>query len=129
MKLFLSALCASFIIAPLSFAAPAAELKQEVLAGACGKCDCDKCKNGKCSDCDKCKKSEVLLTDCGKCKKKECDKDKEKKEGEGTLAGDKCKKDGDCDKEKKEEGTLAHCGKCAKDKEKKEEEKKEDNLA
>ena len=126
MKLFLSALCASFIIAPLSFSAPAAELKQEVLAGACGKCDCDKCKNGKCSDCDKCKKAE-LLADCGKCKKKDGDKEEEKKEG--TLAGDKCKKDGECDKDKKEEGTLAHCGKCGKDKEKKEEEKKEGTLA
>lgn len=80
MKLFLSALCASFIIAPLSFAK-----------------DCEKGK------CDKEKKEETILADCGKCKK-DCDKEKE---AEGTLLAGKCKKDGDCDKEKEAEGTLA----------------------
>jgi hypothetical protein len=87
MKLFLSALCASFMIAPSSFSA--------------------ECEKGKC---DKEKKEETILADCGKCKKKDGDKEEEKKEG--TLAG-KCKKDGDCDKEKEDEGTLA--GKCKKD--------------
>ena len=82
MKLLLSAICASFIIAPLSFA---------------------DCENGKCGK-DKEKKEGTILADCGKCKK-DGDADKEKKEG--TLADcGKCKKDGDCDKEKKE-GTIA----------------------
>ena len=110
MKLFLSALCASFIIAPLSFASECEKGKCDkekkegtVLAADCGKCDSEKCKSGKCDDCDKCKKSGELLADCGKCKKKDGDKEKE----EGTLLAGKCKKDGDCDKEKEAEGTLA----------------------
>ena len=61
MKLFLSALCASFMVAPLAFA--------------------EECEKGKC---DKEKKEDTVLA--GKCKDGECDKDKE----EGTLAG-KCK--------------------------------------
>ena len=70
MKLLLSAICASLIIAPLSFAK-----------------DCEKGK------CDKEKKNEPTLADCGKCRKDGgCDKDKDKK-AEGTLAeGGKCKK-------------------------------------
>jgi len=91
MKLFLSALCASFIIAPLSFGT-VKDLKEETIVAACGKCkkDCDK---------DEAKEEGTLA---GKCKK-DCDKDDAKEEG--TLAG-KCKKDGDCGKEK-EEATLA----------------------
>ncbi len=72
MKLFLSALCASFIIAPLSF------------ADGCKK-ECDKEKKedtilaGKCKkECDEEKEEGTLLA--GKCKK-ECDEEKE----EGTL--------------------------------------------
>ena len=67
MKLFLSALCASFLIAPLSFAA-----------------DCGKCKKDGDCDKDKDKKAEGTLADCGKCKKKDGDKEPEKKTG--TLA-------------------------------------------
>ena len=91
MKLFLSALCASFLVVPIAFAE-----------------DCDK-------GCDKNKQEEGTLA--GKCedKDKDCDEAKE----EGTLAG-KCEdKDKDCD-EAKEEGTLAgKCddGGCDKDKE------------
>lgn len=59
------------------------------------------CEKGKCDKEKQEKKEEGTLADCGKCKK-----DEEKKKEEGTLAG-KCKKDGDCDKEKAEEGTLA----------------------
>ena len=87
MKLFLSALCATWIIAPLSFAS-----------------DCEK------SKCDKEKKNEPALVDCGKCKKADdCDKkdgdcDK-KKEGTTLAACGKCKKDEGADKEKKE-GTF-----------------------
>ena len=69
MKLFLSALCASFLIAPLSFAA-----------------DCGKCKK-KDGDCDKEKQEETtLVADSGKCKKKDGGCDKEKQEEEGALA-------------------------------------------
>lgn len=88
MKLFLTALCATWIIAPLSFAK-----------------DCDKGK------CDKDKKNEPTLVDCGKCKKSgDCDKKdgdchKDKKEGTSLAACGKCKKDADKDKEKKE-GTF-----------------------
>lgn len=112
MKLFLSALCASFMIAPLSFADDCEkgkcdkEKKEGTVLSACDKCDCEKCKDDKCADCDKCKKAKdglQLASDCDKCKK-----------------GD----------EKKEEGTLAHCGKCGKDKDKHEEdEKKEGTFA
>ena len=101
MKLLLTALCASFIVAPATYAK-----------------DCDKEK------CDKDKVEEgTMIAHCGKCGKgdhKEGDKDKEEKE-EGTLiAGKDCGK-GDCDKDK-EEGTLLagkDCGKgdCDKDKE------------
>ena len=62
MKLLLSAICASFIIAPLSYAA-----------------DCEKGKCGK----DKEKQEGTILADCGKCKK-DGDADKEKKDG--TIA-------------------------------------------
>lgn len=127
MKLYLSAICASLMIAPLSFASDCGKCKKD---DGCGKekkeetillSDCGKCKK----DADKekeTKKEGTVLADCGKCKK-DADKEKEKAK-EGTLASDcgKCKKDGD--KEKKEEGTLASdCGKCKKDcdKEKKEE--------
>ena len=85
MKLLLSAICASFMVAPLAFAA-----------------DCEKGK------CDKEKQEEGTLAHCGKCEK-DHDKDKEKKEEkkeEGTALAadcDKCKKG----EEKKEEGTLA----------------------
>jgi hypothetical protein len=115
MKLFLSALCASLIIAPLSFA-------NECEKGKCDKekkegtllTDCGKCKKE--GECDKDKKdSGTLAADCGKCKKEgECDKDKK---DSGTLAADcgKCKKDDGCDKDKKDSGTLADCGKCKKD--------------
>ena len=82
MKLFLTALCASFMIIPTAFAS-----------------DCEKGK------CDKEKKEEGTLA--GKCKK-DCDKEEAKEEG--TLADcGKCKKEGDKDKkeEEKKEGTLA----------------------
>jgi hypothetical protein len=88
MKLFITALCASMLVIPMSYA--------------------DDCEKGKC---DKEKQEGTLLSDCGKCEdkkdkdceKKECDEDKK----EGALAGNcgKCKKDGDSE-EKKEEGTL-----------------------
>jgi hypothetical protein len=138
MKLFLSALCASFIIAPLSFS-------EECEKGKCDKekkeegtvlADCKKCKEGdkekkeegtvlagKCKDGEECDKEKEEGTLAGKCKEGECDKDKE----EGTLAG-KCKDGEECDKDK-EEGTLAHCGKCKKDDKHEEEEKKEGTLA
>ena len=64
MKLLLSAICASFIIAPLSYA------------------DCGKCKKD--GDCGKEKKEGTILADCGKCKK-DGDADKEKKK-DGTIA-------------------------------------------
>ncbi|MEO7099479.1 MAG: hypothetical protein ABI162_08965 [Luteolibacter sp.] len=94
MKLLLSAICASFMVASLTSA--------------------NACENGKC-DKDKDKKEQGTVAACDKCKKG----DEEKKE-EGTLAAcDKCKKG---DEEKKEEGTLAACDKCKKgDEEKKEE--------
>lgn len=114
MKLILSALCASFVIAPLSFANSSKDLKEEtILASDCGKCK---------KDGEEKKEEGTLASDCGKCKK-----DGEEKKEEGTLAGacGKCKKDGE---EKKEEGTLADCGKCKKDGDK-EEEKKEGTLA
>jgi hypothetical protein len=94
MKLLLSALCASFMVAPLAIAAD------------CEKGKCDKSKQeegtlaGKCKDKDG-EEAKEEGTLAGKCKDKDGDCDKEE---EGTLAG-KCKdKDGDCDKE---EGTLA----------------------
>ena len=84
MKLFLTALCASFMIIPSSFAS--------------------ECEKGKCG---KEKKEEgTVLADCGKCKKKEGEEKKE----EGTLAHcGKCEKDHDKKKEgeEKKEGTLA----------------------
>lgn len=89
MKLFITALCASMIVVPMSYA--------------------DECEKGKC---DKEKKEGTILADCGKCDKdceKKCDKDKK----EGALAsscGDKCKKDGESDgkkDDKKEGGTFA----------------------
>ena len=96
MKLFLSALCASFMIAPLSFAASVEELKDDTIAADCGKCK----KDGEKEEA----KEEGTLVDCGKCKK---DGDKEEAKEEGTLAGGcgKCKKDGE--KEEAEEGALA----------------------
>ena len=88
MKLFITALCASMLVIPMSYA--------------------EDCEKGKC---DKENKEGTLLSDCGKCEDKK-DKDCEKKEcddekKEGTVAGNcgKCKKDGDSP-EKKEEGTL-----------------------
>ena len=78
MKLLLTALCASFMVVPTSFAS-----------------DCEKGK------CDKEKQEEGTLADCKKCE--EGDEKKEKEEG--ALAG-KCK-DKKCDEEKAEEGTLA----------------------
>ncbi len=79
MKLLLSAICASFMVAPLAFA--------------------EGCEKGKC-DKDKAKQEEGTVAACDKCKKG----DEEKKE-EGTVAAcDKCKKG---DEEKKEEGTFA----------------------
>ena len=126
MKLLLSAICASFIIAPLSFA--------DCEKGKCGKdkekkegtilADCGKCKKD--GDADKDKKKEGTIADCGKCKK-DGDADKDKKK-EGTIADcGKCKKDGDCDKEKKE-GTIADCGKCKKDGDADKDKKKEGTL-
>ena len=93
MKLFITSLCASMLVIPMSYA--------------------DDCEKGKC---DKEKKEGTLLSDCGKCEDKkacdkECEKDCEKKcdkeKQEGTLLSDcgKCKKDGES-AEKKEEGTL-----------------------
>lgn len=130
MKLFLSALCASFIIAPLSFSEECEKSKcdKEKKEEGTVLADCKKCKDGdkekekeegailagKCKDGDKEKeKEEGTLADCKKCK----DGDKEEKE-EGSLAG-KCKDGEECDKDK-EEGTLAgKCkdGECDKDKE------------
>jgi len=115
MKLFLSALCATIIASPLAFADGCGkckgdnkEKKEDTVLAACGKCDCGKSKDEKCTDCKCSKETEILA---GKCKKDgDCDKEKEE---EGTLLADKCKKDGDCDKEK-EEGTLL-AGKCKKD--------------
>jgi len=83
MKPILCALCASLLLAPLSFACD----------GDNGKCDsqkkhessladCDKCKKDG-DKCDKCKKPEGTLTDCDKCKKGDADKDKK---AEGSLA-------------------------------------------
>jgi hypothetical protein len=68
MKLFLTALCASFMIIPTSFASECDKEKKEegtVLTAACDKCDCEKCKTGKCAECDKCKKakSELMLAE------------------------------------------------------------------
>jgi ribosomal protein L37AE/L43A len=106
MKLFLTALCASFMVLP----AFSAECEK-------GKCDKDKKEQGTVAECDKCKKGEEkkeegTVAECDKCKKGE-----EKKE-EGTIAEcDKCKKG----EEKKEEGTIAECDKCKKGEEKKEE--------
>jgi hypothetical protein len=87
MKLFITALCASMLVIPMSYA--------------------DECEKGKC---DKEKQEGTLLADCGKCedkKDKDCDKecDKEKKEGAFASNCDKCKKDGE--KEEKKEGTFA----------------------
>ncbi len=96
MKLFLTALCASFIALP-AFAA--------------------QCEGGKCGKGDKKKdQGTVMLDDCGKCKKG----DKKKEEGTMLAQCDKSKKD----EKKKDEGTmLADCGKCEKkdDKDKKKE--------
>ena len=65
MKLLFSAICASLIISPLSFA--------------------NSCEKG---TCDKPKQDEPTLAACGKCKKDDgCDKDKDKaKKAEGTVA-------------------------------------------
>lgn len=121
MKLIITALCASMLVIPMSYA--------------------DECEKGKC---DKEKQEGTLLTDCGKCKdKKKCDKDcdkdcekdcekkcdKEKKEGTLLTHCGKCKdkKDKDCDKEKKEGTFVGNCDKCKKDGEK--EEKKEGTFA
>lgn len=108
MKLFLSALCASFIIAPLSFGASAADQKQEtIILADCGKCKKDGKKEACPKDCKKdCCKKDGALADCGKCKK---DGAKEEPKKESTLAGGKCEKGG-CDKDKEEakkEGTFA----------------------
>jgi hypothetical protein len=117
MKLFITALCASMLVIPMSYAS-----------------DCEKGK------CDKEKEEGTLLSDCGKCEDKK-DKDCEKKEcdkEEGTLLADcgKCedKKDKDCEKKEcdKEEGTmLADCGECEKKKdcEKKECDKEDGTVA
>ena len=112
MKLFLSAFCATMMIAPLSYGegcekGKCDKDKDETVLAAEKDCGCGDCKQGNCSDCEKCqKKEDKLLSDCGKCKK-----DGEEEE-EGTLLAGKCEKDGDCDKE--EEGTLL-AGKCKKD--------------
>ena len=116
MKLLLSALCASFMIAP-AFAEDCEKGKCDkekqgtvIACDKSGKCDGEKKAEGTliAGDCDKCKKGDekktegtLIAGDCGKCKK-----DGEEKKTEGTLlAGDcdKCKKD--CDEKK--EGTLA----------------------
>lgn len=88
MKLFITALCASMLVIPMSYA--------------------DDCEKGKC---DKEKEDGTLLSDCGKCedkKDKDCEKkecDKEKEEGTMLAEGGKCGDKKECDKEK-EEGTL-----------------------
>ncbi|MBU6171103.1 MAG: hypothetical protein KGQ87_06395 [Verrucomicrobia bacterium] len=122
MKLFITALCASMLVIPMSYADDCEkgkcdkEKKEGTLLSDCGKCEdkkaCDKvCEKDCDKKCDKEKQEGTLLSDCGKCEDKK-DKDCEKKEcndekQEGTLAGNcgKCKKDGDSE-EKKEEGTL-----------------------
>lgn len=88
MKLFLSALFATVIAAPMSFAegcekGKCDKEKKESTVMAAG-CDCNNCESKKCADCDKCKKDDkkeegALADNCGKCKK-----GGEKKE-EGTL--------------------------------------------
>ncbi|MFT3991137.1 MAG: hypothetical protein QM680_06980 [Luteolibacter sp.] len=111
MKLILSAIFASSLLAPFAIAGgvSAGVEKQTTTA-----CDCEKgkdkgdkkegtvaCKDGKCEGKEK-EKQEGTVAGCDKCDKK----DKEKKE-EGTIAGcDKCK-DGDKDKTEKKEGTVA----------------------
>ncbi|MBC8127690.1 MAG: hypothetical protein H8M99_11180 [Gloeobacteraceae cyanobacterium ES-bin-144] len=116
MKLFLSALCASLIIAPFSYAEGDCEKgkcdkdkKEGTMLVAKEDCGCTKCKEGtKCADCDKCKKAEdkLMASDCGKCKKEGA---KEEEKAAGTLVGN-CEKGCDKDKgdkEEKEAGTLA----------------------
>ena len=130
MKLFITALCASMLVIPMSFADECEkgkcdkEKQEGTLLSDCGKCedkkDCDKeCEKDCEKKCDKEKKEGTLLSDCGKCEdkndkdceKKECDKEKQ----EGTMLADcgECdKKEKDCekkecDKDKKEEGTMA----------------------
>lgn len=136
MKLLLSALCASCIIAPLSYANSAKDSNKEVILADCGKCKkddgCDKDK-----DKDKEKKAEATqVAQCGdKCKKDDdgCGKDKEKK-AEATNLADcgKCKKDGGCDKDKEKEkkaeaAQLAQCGDKCKKKDDCDKDKKDDD--
>ena len=96
MKLLLTALCATFMVAP-AFACENGECKGKKEQGRS-----DNEKGDRLADCDKCKKGEDkkdegAIADCDKCKKGEDKKD------EGALAGcDKCKK-GDDNKE----GTIA----------------------
>jgi hypothetical protein len=117
MKLFITALCASMLVIPMSYAEECEkgkcekEKKEGTLLSDCGKCEDKKDKDCEKKECDDEKKEGTLLSDCGKCEDKK-DKDCEKKEcddekKEGTFAGNcgKCKKDGDSE-EKKEEGTL-----------------------
>ncbi|MEI8039066.1 MAG: hypothetical protein WCJ14_11810 [Verrucomicrobiota bacterium] len=78
MKQLLCALCASFILAPLSFARDSAQSqcdssqKNQPTLAECGKCKKD-------GECDKDKKAEGKLAECGKCKKGEDDKKPEGK--------------------------------------------------
>jgi hypothetical protein len=87
MKLFLTALCASFMVVPMAFADE----------------DCGKCKKGG----EKKEEGTVFGADCGK-----CDKDGAKKKEEGTLLAHCGKCEGDKDhkkgekKEEKKEGTV-----------------------
>ena len=77
MKLILHALCASLIIAPLTYAGPSNKLTDNSTAAACDKCKKD-------GDADKDKQPDAKLAGC-----------------------DKCKKDGDADKDKQPDGSRA----------------------
>jgi len=107
MKLLLSAIFASCLIAPLASAAPCETTPTACNGGSCGE--------GKAKD----KKDDGSVAACDKCDGDKCDK---KKKDDGSVAGcDKC--DGDKADKKKQEGTVAACdGDCGKkDKEKKQE--------
>lgn len=78
MKLFLTTLCATFLVAPLSFASDCKKECDKEKAKEEGTLLVDKCKDKE--GCDK-DKEEGTLADCGKCKDKDKDEDKEKKEG------------------------------------------------
>jgi hypothetical protein len=96
MKLFITTLCASMLVIPMSYADDCEkgkcdkEKQEGTLLSDCGKCEDKKDKDCEKKECDKEKQEGTMLTDSGECDKKE--KDCEKKE---------------CDKDKNDEGTMA----------------------